>query len=74
VIQIKRLAVFCGSSPGARPAYVNAARDFGRLLSERGIGVVYGGSNVGVMAALANEVLDNNGEIIGVIPRLLFER
>lgn len=74
MIQIKRLAVFCGSSPGARPAYVNAARDFGRLLSERGIGVVYGGSNVGVMAALANEVLDNNGEIIGVIPRLLVER
>lgn len=71
---IKRLAVFCGSSPGSRPAYVDAARAFGRLLSERGIGVVYGGSNVGVMAALANEVLDNNGEIIGVIPRLLVER
>lgn len=72
--EIKRLAVFCGSSPGARPAYVDAARAFGRLLSERGIGVVYGGSNVGVMAALANEVLDNQGEIIGVIPRLLVER
>jgi uncharacterized protein (TIGR00730 family) len=43
-------------------------------LSERGIGVVYGGSNVGIMAALANEVLDNNGEIIGVIPRMLVER
>jgi hypothetical protein len=74
VTEIKRLAVFCGSSPGARPAYVDAARAFGRLLSERGIGVVYGGSNVGVMAALANEVLDNQGEIIGVIPRLLVER
>jgi hypothetical protein len=74
VREIKRLAVFCGSSPGARPAYVDAARALGRLLSERGIGVVYGGSNVGVMAALANEVLDNQGEIIGVIPRLLVER
>jgi uncharacterized protein (TIGR00730 family) len=74
VKEIKRIAVFCGSSPGARPAYVGAARAFGRLLSERGIGVVYGGSNVGVMAALANEVLDSNGEIIGVIPRLLVER
>lgn len=72
--EIKRLAVFCGSSPGTRPAYVDAARAFGRLLSERGIGVVYGGSNVGLMAALANEVLDNNGEITGVIPRLLVER
>lgn len=72
--QIKRLAVFCGSSPGARPEYTQAARAFGRLLSERGIGVVYGGSNVGLMAALANEVLDNHGDIIGVIPRMLVER
>lgn len=72
--EIKRLAVFCGSSPGARPEYVDAARAFGGLLSERGIGVVYGGSNVGVMAALANEVLDNHGDIIGVIPRMLVDR
>ncbi len=72
--EIKRLAVFCGSSPGARPEYLEAARAFGRLLSERGIGVVYGGSNVGLMAALANEVLDNHGDIIGVIPRMLVER
>lgn len=72
--EIKRLAVFCGSSPGARPEYVEAAQAFGRLLSERGIGVVYGGSNVGVMAALANEVLDNHGDIIGVIPRMLVDR
>lgn len=72
--EIKRLAVFCGSSPGARPEYVEAARAFGRLLSERGIGVVYGGSNVGVMATLANEVLDNHGDIIGVIPRMLVDR
>ena len=71
---IKRLTVFCGSSAGARPEYVDAARAFGRLLSERGIGVMYGGSNVGLMAALANEVLDTEGEIIGVIPRMLVER
>jgi len=44
------------------------------LLVDRGIGVVYGGSNVGLMAALANEVLDNQGEIIGVIPRMLVDR
>ena len=71
---IKRLAVFCGSSAGARPEYIRAARSFGGLLSERGIGVVYGGSNLGLMAALANEVLDTQGEIIGVIPRMLVER
>ena len=71
---IKRLAVFCGSNTGARPEYFVAARSLGILLSDRGIGVVYGGSNVGLMAALANEVLDNHGEIIGVIPRMLVQR
>ncbi|HJP86389.1 MAG TPA: TIGR00730 family Rossman fold protein [Gemmatimonadaceae bacterium] len=71
---IKRLAVFCGSNVGARREYVEAARSLGRLLSDRGIGVVYGGSNVGLMAALANEILDNQGDIIGVIPRTLMQR
>lgn len=71
---IKRLAVFCGSNTGARPEYFVAARSLGKFLSDRGIGVVYGGSNVGLMAALANEVLDNQGEIIGVIPRMLVQR
>ena len=54
--------------------YIEGARTFGKLLAERGIGVVYGGSNVGLMAALANEVADNLGEVIGVIPRALVER
>ena len=72
--EIRRLAVFCGSNAGARPDYVNGARALGRLLSERGIGVVYGGSSVGLMAALAEAVLDELGEIIGVIPKMLVER
>ena len=72
--EIRRLAVFCGSNPGARPDYVEGARALGRLLCERGIGVVYGGSSVGVMAALAEAVLDELGEIIGVIPKMLVER
>jgi len=72
--EIRRLAVFCGSNPGARPDYVNGARALGRLLSERGIGIVYGGASVGVMAALAEAVLDEMGEIIGVIPKMLVER
>jgi uncharacterized protein (TIGR00730 family) len=74
VTAIRRLAVFCGSNTGARSDYVDAARAFGKLVSDRGIGVVYGGSNVGLMAALANEILDNQGEIIGVIPRMLVQR
>ena len=72
--EIRRLAIFCGSNPGTRPDYVEAAHAFGRLLAQRGIGIVYGGSNVGLMAALADAMLDEFGEIIGVIPRMLVER
>jgi uncharacterized protein (TIGR00730 family) len=74
VSEIQRLAVFCGSNPGARPEYVEAARSLGRLLCQRGIGIVYGGSSVGLMAALAESMLDDLGDVIGVIPRMLVER
>lgn len=72
--EIRRLAIFCGSNPGARPDYIEAARSFGKLLAERGIGIVYGGSNVGLMAALADVMAEERGDIIGVIPRMLVER
>ena len=72
--EIRRLAVFCGSNPGARPEYVAGARAFGRLLCARGVGIVYGGSSVGLMAVLADTMLDELGDIIGVIPRMLVER
>ncbi len=72
--EIRRLAVFCGSNPGARPDYVAAARALGTLLAQRGIGVVYGGSSVGLMAALADAMQDELGDVIGVIPRMLVER
>jgi uncharacterized protein (TIGR00730 family) len=74
VSEIRRLAVFCGSNPGARPDYVEAARALGTLLAQRGIGVVYGGSSVGLMAALADAMQDELGDVIGVIPRMLVER
>jgi uncharacterized protein (TIGR00730 family) len=74
VSEIRRLAVFCGSNPGARPEYVESARSLGRLLCERKIGIVYGGSSVGLMAALADAMLDDLGDVIGVIPRMLVER
>jgi uncharacterized protein (TIGR00730 family) len=72
--EIRRLAVFCGSNPGARLDYVQAARSFGKLLASRGVGIVYGGSNVGLMQVLADAMLDELGDIIGVIPRMLVER
>lgn len=69
---MQRIVVFCGSSPGRRPAYVAAAQDLGRLLASRGIGVVYGGASIGLMGALADAALAGGGEVIGVIPRRLF--
>ena len=71
---MKRICVFCGSSPGLRPAYEEAAREMGRALLERGAGLVYGGARVGLMGAVADEVLRGGGEAIGVIPRALMER
>lgn len=65
---IHRLAIFCGSGAGARPAYTEAAADFGRLLAERGIGLVFGGGSIGMMGIVADTVLDAGGEAIGVIP------
>ncbi|MFL5566114.1 MAG: TIGR00730 family Rossman fold protein [Gemmatimonadaceae bacterium] len=71
---MRRLAIFCGSNPGSRPDYVEGAKSLARLLSARGIGIVYGGSSVGLMAALADAMLDEMGDVIGVIPRMLVER
>ena len=71
---MKRICVFCGSSPGSNPAFAVLARRLGALLGERGIGLVYGGGNVGLMAVIADAVLAANGEVIGVIPRALVDR
>ncbi len=73
-MEMKRVCVFCGSSPGTRPVYAEAARATGRLLAERGIGLVYGGGNVGLMGAVADAALAAGGEVTGVIPRALMER
>lgn len=71
---LKRICVFCGSSPGARPEYVQAARELGTLLARRKIGLVFGGGRVGMMGHLAQAALESGGEIIGVIPRELCEK
>ena len=71
---IRRLCVFCGASPGRDPAYLELAAAVGAGLAERGIGVVYGGSRVGMMGALADAALGAGGEVIGVIPRRLVDR
>jgi uncharacterized protein (TIGR00730 family) len=68
---VRRLCVFCGSSPGARPAYGEAAKELARLLVAEGIGLVYGGGQVGLMGRLADAVLAEGGEVIGVLPESL---
>lgn len=64
--------MFCGSSPGRDPAFLGAARDLGRTLAERGIGVVYGGGSAGLMGALATAALEAGGDVTGVLPAGLF--
>lgn len=71
---MRRVCVFCGSSRGARDAYTEAARELGGLLAARGIGLVYGGGNVGLMGELADATLASGGEVIGVIPEALVAR
>ena len=71
---IRRVCVYCGSGPGANPAFVTAARTLGRILAEKHIGLVYGGGSVGLMGELANAVLDRGGEAIGVIPTFLMDK
>jgi uncharacterized protein (TIGR00730 family) len=66
---MRRVCVFCGSSPGRKPAYLEAARAMGRALARRGIGLVYGGGHVGLMGAVADAALAAGGEVVGVIPR-----
>ena len=68
------MCVFCGSSAGTRPAYADAARELGELLARRGICLVYGGGDVGLMGVLADSALAAGGEVIGVIPRALADR
>ena len=68
---MKSVCVFAGSSSGARPEYITAARDLGRALAERKIDLVYGGAHVGLMGALANEMLGAGGRAIGVMPEAL---
>lgn len=69
-----RLCVFCGSSVGSNPAFAEAARVLGHELAARGIGVVFGGGNVGLMGVLADAALAAGGEVIGVIPHGLVSR
>jgi len=71
---IKSICVFCGSSAGSREEYSAKARSLGLLFVEKGITLVYGGSNVGIMHVIADTMMQAGGKVIGVMPHTLIER
>ena len=72
--KINALCVYCGSSPGTDPAFVEAARSFGKILAENDIRLIYGGGSVGLMGALAEAVIENGGTATGIIPEFITRR
>jgi uncharacterized protein (TIGR00730 family) len=68
---MKRIAVFCGSSIGFDPVYAKSAKELGLYMAKNNIGLVFGGGKIGMMGVIADTVLENKGEVIGVIPNLL---
>lgn len=68
---IKSLAVFCGSKQGNNPRFCEHARELGYMLGRQNITLIYGGGNKGIMGAVANAVLEQNGRVIGIMPKLL---
>jgi uncharacterized protein (TIGR00730 family) len=74
VNKIERICIFCGSSLGRRAEYRFAAEAVGRFLAQRGITVVFGGGKVGLMGAVADAALAAGGNVIGVIPEVLFDK
>jgi uncharacterized protein (TIGR00730 family) len=74
VSKIRTICVYCGSSPGTVPAFMEAARAFGVVLASNGIRLVFGGGAVGIMGAIAKSVLDHGGKVTGIIPEFLVAR
>ncbi len=71
---MRRLCVFCGSRQGGRAVFSQRTRELGAAIAQRGLELVYGGGNIGLMGILADAVLDAGGKVIGVLPQALVER
>ncbi|MBO1018475.1 TIGR00730 family Rossman fold protein [Methylobacterium sp. SD274] len=71
---VKNVCVYCGSGFGGDPAFAEAAATLGRALADAGLGLVYGGGNVGLMGTVAQAVLDAGGHVTGIIPDFLKSR
>ena len=70
----RNVCVYCGSGPGNKPAYTEAAQTLGRMLATSGIGLVYGGGSLGLMGEVARATLAAGGRVTGIIPEFLSER
>jgi len=64
---LKAICVYCGSGPGSNPNFVESAHNFGRILAENNIRLVYGGGSIGLMGAIAEAVVDHGGQVTGII-------
>ena len=73
-MNIKRIAVYCGSAPGSDPRFADAARAMGEVIVERGLELVYGGGRLGLMGIVADTVINAGGVAYGVIPRALVDK
>jgi uncharacterized protein (TIGR00730 family) len=69
--KIKTLCVFCGSRVGVHPAYEVAARDLGHAIADRGINLIYGAGDIGLMSVVARAALENGGKVTGIIPKFI---
>jgi uncharacterized protein (TIGR00730 family) len=72
--KISAVCVYCGSNAGIEPAFAEAASQFGKILAEQGVRLVYGGGSVGLMGTLADAVLAHGGKATGIIPEFLTQR
>jgi uncharacterized protein (TIGR00730 family) len=72
--ELRSVTVYCGSNPGADPAFAQQARELARLLANSDIRVVYDGGHVGLMGILADAAMEAGGEVIGVMPQALVDR
>ena len=73
-MRIKKICVYCGSSPGTKPEYTSEAKRLGELLSAKQIELIYGGSILGLMGTIANAVLASGGKVTGIMPRFLIKK
>ena len=70
----KFICVFCSSSDAVNPDFFDLANELGKKIVENNYGLVYGGGNIGLMGALARSAKQNNGKVVGVIPKALHEK